>query len=152
MEISPLGSSTLVCSVTIIASPVIHFTSPSLLPPSTTSHPTLGGPPPELLSDMLILLLVASALLFHNALASTIGDRSSPQVVLSGYDSPTTISDALEEVDISEGWADPRINGGRFLDVCRILYQHPRDYNRKPTTVHRTAPRRAAQYSPLGAI
>ncbi len=24
-----------------------------------------------------------------------------------------------DEVDISEGWADPRINGGRLLDVSR---------------------------------
>ena len=70
---------------------------------------------------MLIVLPVAGALLFRNALASTIGDRSSPQVVLSGYDSPTAIPDTLEDVDISEGWADPRINGGRFLDVCRTL-------------------------------
>jgi hypothetical protein len=70
---------------------------------------------------MLIVLPVAGALLFHSALASTIGDRSSPQVVLSGYDRPTAIPDALEDVDISEGWADPRINGGRFLDVCLML-------------------------------
>jgi hypothetical protein len=71
---------------------------------------------------MLIILPVAGALLFHNALASTIGDRSSPQVVLSGYDSPTAMPDrTLEDVDISEGWADPRINGGRFLDVCLML-------------------------------
>lgn len=79
---------------------------------------------------MLIVLPVASALLFHNALASTIGDRSSLQVVLSGYDNPTAVRDTLEDVDISEGWADPRINGGRFLDVCLMLCrrcQYPRD-------------------------
>ena len=79
---------------------------------------------------MLIVLPVASALLFHNALASTIGDRSSLQVVLSGYDNPTAVRDTLEDVDISEGWADPRINGGRFLDVCLMLCrrcQNPRD-------------------------
>jgi hypothetical protein len=70
---------------------------------------------------MLSILPVAGALLFHNALASTIGDRSSPQVVLSGYDSPTATPDTLKDVDISEGWADPRINGGRFLDVCLML-------------------------------
>ena len=70
---------------------------------------------------MLIIFSVAGALLFHNALASTIGDRSSLQVVLSGYDSPTAMPDTLEDVDISEGWADPRINGGRFLDVCLML-------------------------------
>jgi hypothetical protein len=70
---------------------------------------------------MLIVIPVAGALLFYNALASTIGDRSSPQVVLSGYDSLTAIPDTLEDVDISQGWADPRINGGRFLDVCLML-------------------------------
>jgi hypothetical protein len=70
---------------------------------------------------MLIILPVSGALLFHNALASTIGDRGSPQVVLSGYDSPTAIPDTLKDVDISEGWADPRINSGRFLDVCLML-------------------------------
>jgi hypothetical protein len=82
---------------------------------------------------MLIILAVAGALPFHNAIASTIGDRSSPQVVLTGYDSPTAIPDTLEEVDISEGWADPRINGGRFLDVCHMLVhctKNPRDDNR----------------------
>ena len=70
---------------------------------------------------MLIVLPVAGALIFHNALASTIGDRSSPQVVFSCHDRPTPIPDTLEDVDISEGWADPRINGGRFLDVCLML-------------------------------
>ena len=70
---------------------------------------------------MLIVLPVAGALLFHNTLASTIGGRSSPQVVFSGQDSPTAIPSTLEEVDISEGWADPRINGGRFLDVCLMI-------------------------------
>ena len=70
---------------------------------------------------MLIIIPIAGALLFHNALASTIGDRISPQVALSGYDGPTAIPDTMEDVDISEGWADPRINGGRFLDVCLML-------------------------------
>ncbi len=70
---------------------------------------------------MLVVFPVAGALLFHNALASTIGDRDSPQVVFSGYESPTAIPNTLEDVDISEGWADPRINGGRFLDVCLML-------------------------------
>ena len=70
---------------------------------------------------MLIVFPVAGALLFPNALASTIGDRSSPQVGFSGYDSPTALSNTLEDVDISGGWADPRINGGRFLDVCLML-------------------------------
>ena len=59
---------------------------------------------------MLVILPVAGALLFHNTLASIVGDRSSPQVVLSGHDSTTAIPDTLEDVDISEGWADPRIN------------------------------------------
>ena len=67
---------------------------------------------------MLIILPVAGALLTHTAFALTIGDRGTPQVVLPNHDSPPTAPpDILEDVDISEGWADPRINGGRFLDV-----------------------------------
>jgi hypothetical protein len=69
---------------------------------------------------MLVILPVAGALLFYNALALTTGSRSAPQVVLSGHENPTTIPDTLEDVDISEGWADPRINSGRFLDVRRM--------------------------------
>ena len=80
-------------------------------------HPLLPNSPPALLSDMLVILSVAGALLFYNALALTTGSRNAPQVVLSGHESPTTIPDVLEDVDISEGWADPRINSGRFLDV-----------------------------------
>ncbi len=70
---------------------------------------------------MFINFPVAGALLFHHALALTTGSRAAPQVVLSGYESPTAIPDTLEDVDISEGWAEPRINGGRFLDVCRTF-------------------------------
>jgi hypothetical protein len=69
---------------------------------------------------MLIILPIAGALLTHNALALMIGSRGAPQVVLSNHDSSAAPSDILEDVDISEGWADPRINGGRFLDVRRI--------------------------------
>jgi hypothetical protein len=157
MEITPLGSSNSrefgarnrkhACD-TIIAS---HSFNLSFPPPII--HPS-PNPPPELLGDMLIVFPVAGALLFHNALASTIGDRSSPQVVFSGHDSPTAIPDNLEEVDISEGWADPRINGGRFLDVCLILVNifHVILTTLGRTTVHRTAPRRASQHNPLGAI
>lgn len=101
---------------------------------------------------MLIVLPVAGALLFHDAFAfaSTVGDRSSPQMVFSGLDSPTAISDTLEDVDVSEGWADPRINGGRFLDVCRMLVIIV--IHLITRSVHRTAPRRASQRNPLGAV
>lgn len=120
MVISPLGSCELSglehARVTIIASHSFNLSFPPpiilLLSPN---------PLPELPGDMLIVLPVAGALLLHNALGSTIGDRSSPQVVFSGYDSPTALPDTLEEVDISEGWADPRINGGRLLDVCLMI-------------------------------
>lgn len=78
---------------------------------------------------MLILLPVAGALLSHNALALMIGDHDTPQVVLSNHDSSAaTPSSVLEDIDISEGWADPRINGGRFLDV-----RHSRQYVPKCT-------------------
>jgi hypothetical protein len=117
MEISPLGVATLGSRshavYTIIPSHLFYLS----FPPPTILPNTL----PELLGDMLIVFPVAGALLFYNALASTIGDRSSPQVVFSGYDSPAAIPDILEDVDISGGWADPRINGGRFLDVCLML-------------------------------
>ena len=74
------------------------------------------------LSDMLIILPVAGAFLTHNALASVVGSRgrSMPQIILSNHDGAAAAlppPDTLEDVDISEGWADPRINGGRFLDV-----------------------------------
>jgi hypothetical protein len=73
---------------------------------------------------MLIIIPVAGALFTHNALAaSTLGKRSgngTPQAVLSADDGPTP-HDTWRDVDISEGWADPRINGGRFLDVGRLL-------------------------------
>jgi hypothetical protein len=122
-EISPLGSS---CSRRRehAVSPIIASHSFNLSFPPPIIHLLSPGPLPELLSDisdMLIVIPVAGVLLFYNALASTIGDRSSPQVVLSGYDSLTAIPDTLEDVDFSEGWADPRINGGRFLDVCLML-------------------------------
>ena len=119
MEISPLGINRVShrkhAVLTIIPSHSFYLSFP---PPIILLSP---NPPPELLSDMLVILPVAGALLFHNAFASIVGDSSSPQVVLSGHDSTTAIPDTLEDVDISEGWADPRINGGRFLDVRRML-------------------------------
>lgn len=89
-------------------------------------HPTS---PPVLLSNMLIILPVAGVFLTHNALASVIGSsrRSMPQIVLSNHDGPAAAlppPDTLEDVDISEGWADPRINGGRFLDVRSSHTRH----------------------------
>jgi len=49
------------------------------------------------------------------------------QVVLSPNDSPTAPAppDTWENVDISQGWADPRINGGRFLDFTIPLLGEP---------------------------
>jgi hypothetical protein len=67
---------------------------------------------------MLIILPVAGAFLTHNALALMIGSRGAPQVI---FDNPAAPSSILEDVDVSEGWADPRINGGRFLDVCLVI-------------------------------
>ena len=74
---------------------------------------------------MLIILPVAGTLLFHNVLALTVGSHGAPQVVLSGNGSPTTPPNTWEDVDISEGWADPRINGGRFLDVSLMSACQP---------------------------
>ncbi|KAH9986624.1 hypothetical protein BJV77DRAFT_1028331 [Russula vinacea] len=79
---------------------------------------------------MLIILPVAGVFLTHNALASVIGSsrRSMPQIVLSNHDDPAAAlppPDTLEDVDISEGWADPRINGGRFLDFTAPLLGEP---------------------------
>lgn len=62
---------------------------------------------------MLTTIILASALCTHNVFALSIGNRGA-QVVLSGNIIPAS---PWEDVDISEGWADPRINGGRFLDV-----------------------------------
>ena len=93
------------------------------------SSSALIQPPTRATCDMLILLPVAGALFSHNALALMIGDRDTPQVVLSNHDSSAaTPSSVLEDIDISEGWADPRINGGRFLDV-----RHSRQYVPKCT-------------------
>jgi hypothetical protein len=55
----------------------------------------------------------------------TVRDSGSVQaVLLSESDSSIAPPDGMwEEVDISEGWADPRINGGRILDVsCPICH------------------------------
>jgi hypothetical protein len=92
-----------------------------IIPIIISSHPI---PSPALLSEMLIILPVAGALLAHNALAMMISSRGrgrAPQVVLSNHDDLAAPSSILEDVDTSEGWADPRINGGRFLDVCLVI-------------------------------
>jgi len=70
---------------------------------------------------MLLVPTVAGALLAHTALGLTLrSDNAAVQVVLSPNDSTTEPPDTWEDVDISQGWADPRINGGRFLDVGRL--------------------------------
>jgi hypothetical protein len=71
---------------------------------------------------MLIVITVAGALFAHNAFALIVGRSSTPQAVLSADDDGRLALPAgfWKDVDISEGWADPRINGGRLLDVSRI--------------------------------
>ena len=69
---------------------------------------------------MLLILLVAGALFAPNALALTVRTPGASQVALSANDSPAPQSDIWQDVDISGGWADPRINGGRLLDVSRL--------------------------------
>ena len=70
---------------------------------------------------MLIIIPVAGALFTHNALAaSTVRRLGTPQVILSANDGPSAPPDTWKDVDISDGWADPRINGGRLLDVGRM--------------------------------
>lgn len=71
---------------------------------------------------LLIVIPIAGSLFTHNTLALTLGKLESvPQMVLSlANDSPTAPHDTWKDVDISSGWADPRINGGRLLDVSRM--------------------------------
>jgi len=71
---------------------------------------------------LLIVIPVAGALFSRNTLALTVGRPGSMlQMVLSSEnDSPTAPHDTWKDVDISSGWADPRINGGRLLDVSRL--------------------------------
>jgi len=71
---------------------------------------------------ILILIPVAGAFFTQDTLALTVGrPGSTPQIVLSSAnDSPTAPHDTWKDVDISSGWADPRINGGRLLDVSRM--------------------------------
>ena len=72
---------------------------------------------------MHVLLSFAAGLLLTlhlnpNVFALTIRDDSGVQAVLAGHNSFIAPPDrGWKEVDISEGWADPRINGGRLLDV-----------------------------------
>ena len=73
---------------------------------------------------LLIVIPIAGTFFTHNtlALAVAVGRPDSvPQMVLSSAnDSPTAPHDTWKDVDISSGWADPRINGGRLLDVSRM--------------------------------
>ena len=67
---------------------------------------------------MHILLPIAAGVLLSldlnsNVFALTVRDSGSVQAVLSESDSSIARPDGVwNEVDISEGWADPRINGG----------------------------------------
>lgn len=63
--------------------------------------------------------------------ALTLRDDSGVQAVLAEHISSIAPPDrGWNEVDISEGWADPRINGGRLLDVSLLSVMrcvHQRD-------------------------
>jgi hypothetical protein len=72
----------------------------------------------------ILLSVAAGVLLSHdlnsNVFALTVRDDDGVQAILSESNSPIALPDGVwNEVDISEGWADPRINGGRLLDVSR---------------------------------
>ena len=75
---------------------------------------------------MRILLPIAAGVLLNldlnsNVFALTVREDGSVQAVLSEPNSSIApLNGAWEEVDVSEGWADPRINGGRLLDVSRL--------------------------------
>jgi hypothetical protein len=73
---------------------------------------------------MLITLFITITFFSHNLFALSLGNPGT-QFVLSGDNSPAT-PPIFEHVDISEGWADPRINGGRLLDVSASPCCHPR--------------------------
>ena len=75
---------------------------------------------------MHILLSIAACVLLSHDLNSNVfaltvrDDDGGVQAILSESNSPIALPDGVwEEVDISGGWADPRINGGRLLDVSR---------------------------------
>lgn len=74
---------------------------------------------------MHILLSFTAGVLFSldfnsNVFALTVRDDGGVQTVLSEPSSSIVPPGGVwDEVDISEGWADPRINGGRLLDVSR---------------------------------
>jgi hypothetical protein len=76
---------------------------------------------------MQILLSFAAGVLLTldlspNVFALTVrDDGGGAQAVLAESNSSIAPPDrGWEEVDVSEGWADPRINGGRLLDVSRL--------------------------------
>ncbi|KAH9179349.1 hypothetical protein EDB89DRAFT_2063438 [Lactarius sanguifluus] len=96
---------------------------------------------------MLVLLPFTAGVLLSLNLSPTVfalfvRDGSEQAVLSESNSNSIALPDGeWEEVDISEGWADPRINGGRLLDVSR------------PSVIlHGAAPRRAAQRDPLGAF
>ncbi|KAH9047694.1 hypothetical protein EDB84DRAFT_1393152 [Lactarius hengduanensis] len=78
---------------------------------------------------MLILLPFAAGVLLSLNLSPTVFALfvrdGSEQAVLSESNSNSIalLDGEWEEVDISEGWADPRINGGRLLDVTPHIPQ-----------------------------
>jgi hypothetical protein len=75
---------------------------------------------------MHILLSFAAGVLLSldlspNVFALTLRDDNGAQAVLAESNSSIAPPDrGWEEVDVSQGWADPRINGGRLLDVSRL--------------------------------
>jgi hypothetical protein len=73
---------------------------------------------------MLFALILITALFVHDVFSLSI-PSSGTQLVLSGGNSPPTQPNVWEDVDISKGWADPRINGGRLLDVGPTLVTTP---------------------------
>ena len=79
---------------------------------------------------MHILLSFAAGVLFSldlnsNVFALTVPDDGGGQAVLSDPScSITPPGGVWDEVDVSEGWADPRINGGRLLDVSHPSVIH----------------------------
>lgn len=96
---------------------------------------------------MHILLPIAAGVLLSlnlnpHVFALTLRDGSNVQAVLSESNGPIIPPNGMwDEVDISEGWADPRINGGRLLDVsCPSSVQLRLLMQRLPHIPQYTAP------------
>jgi hypothetical protein len=80
---------------------------------------------------MHILLSFAAGVLLSldlspNVFALTLRDDNGAQAVLAESNSSIAPPDrGWEEVDVSQGWADPRINGGRLLDFTAPFLGEP---------------------------